>query len=127
MKTLRSETGEEPAGEEPAGEEPGGEALAAGTESSPARRRGGRPRQWSSAAERNRAAGQRRTERLRLLTQLQLALLNAHWEDPDLQRLVNTGEELEVLRALIAHFRRRHWSRVSEIPAAAEHQDKSGG
>jgi hypothetical protein len=54
-------------------------------------RRAGRPAVWASAIDRNRAAGKRRTERQRLLTALQLALLNAWWDDAELQRTINGG------------------------------------
>lgn len=70
----------------------------------------GRPRLWNSPQARQQAAGKRRTERGQLLNELYLALLNAHWEDPELQRVLNRGTEPEIIRALTAYFRRRHWS-----------------
>lgn len=71
----------------------------------------GRPRVWASAGDRNQAAGQRRTERQRLLNELLEAMLNAAWDEPELQRTINRGEEQEVLRAFIEYYRRRHWTR----------------
>ena len=115
---MRSETREGPATAGPEPTEDGGRPVG--------RRGGGRPRLWSSAQERNRAAGQRRTERLRLLTELQLALINARWDDPALQRIVNHGEELEVLRALTDHFRRRHWMRAPQTDHHEETRAEGG-
>src|SRR6476620_2748645 len=71
----------------------------------------GRPRVWASASDRNQAAGQRRTERQRLLNELLEAMLNAAWDEPELQRTINGGEEPEILRAFIDYYRRRHWTR----------------
>lgn len=50
----------------------------------------------------------------RLFEELYLALINAHWDDPELARTVASGADAEVLPALIAYFRHRHWTRRPE-------------
>jgi hypothetical protein len=47
------------------------------------------------------------------------AVRNAHWEEPALQRLIHDGDDLEVLAALTAYYRRRHWMRP-RAPEASE-------
>jgi hypothetical protein len=79
-------------------------------------RRQGRPKKWSTAQERQEAAGKRRAQRLRMLGELELALLNAQWDDPALQHVVALGEEFEALEALIRYFRGRHWMRTPPTP-----------
>lgn len=83
------------------------------------RSRPGRPRVWADAQARNHAAGQRRTARLQLLQELELALFNARWDEPAVQRLVDQGDELEVLQGLIDYFR-RHRRSASRVSGAGE-------
>jgi hypothetical protein len=69
----------------------------------------GRPRKWATARERKQAAAARQRERVRHLEALYLALVNARWEDPELQRAIASGQDDEILAALTSHFRQRHW------------------
>ena len=71
--------------------------------------RRGRPRVWADEAEKQRAHRTARRERLALLDELLDAMRNAHWEEPDLQAVINHGTDAEVLRVLIAYYRKRHW------------------
>jgi hypothetical protein len=95
--------------------EPSRSGPVTGSPSDAAKTRG-RPKTWADPAERYRAAGRRRAERARLLNQLHRAMLNARWEDPELQRVVNEGDEPRVLRALIVYFEGRHWMRGQPSP-----------
>ena len=72
-------------------------------------RRRGRPRVWANEAEKSRGHRTRRSERVALLADLLDAVRNAHWEEPELQATINAGDDVAVLRALIAHYRSRHW------------------
>jgi len=78
----------------------------------------GRPRKWETSRARKQAYAVRRRERDQLLEGLLLAMLNAHWEDPELLRTVSLGDEAEAVTALTAYFRKRHWSRASKLPRA---------
>lgn len=71
----------------------------------------GRPRRWDTPQARQQAASKRRTERAQLLNTLFLAMLNAHWDEPQLQEVINHGTEPEILQALTQYYRRRHWGR----------------
>jgi hypothetical protein len=71
--------------------------------------RRGRPRRWSSEAEKHRQHRARESERTALVAELLHAVRNAHWEDAELERAINHGEDQEVLRALIAYCRSRNW------------------
>jgi hypothetical protein len=69
----------------------------------------GRPRVWAGKAERQQAYRARRSQRSQLLDDLLDAVRNAAWEDRALQATINDGDDLEVLEALIAYYRARHW------------------
>jgi hypothetical protein len=69
----------------------------------------GRPRVWADKEQRQRAYRARRSQRTRLVDDLLHTVRNAAWEDPALQATFNDGDDLEVLEALIAHYRARHW------------------
>ena len=71
----------------------------------------GRPGLWANGAERQRAYRQRRQAQLQLLDELLAAARNAHWDEPELQRVVLDGDDVAVLQALSAHYRARHWMR----------------
>ena len=97
--------------------------------------RRGRPRKWATEQERGRAAGQRRTARQRQVTALLAAVRNAWWEDAALLQAVNYGDDLALLEALTAYYRRRHWqwgrpavpgvaSPAAEKGAVSEPQDQ---
>ena len=72
-------------------------------------RKRGRRRVWPSAEERKRAHRASRRERTELLEGLFEALRNAWWEEPDLRQTVAVGADRDVMQALTAHFRARHW------------------
>lgn len=76
----------------------------------PARSRG-RPRQWTDAAEKHRQHRATRRERTVLVDELLHAVRNAHWEEPEVQRSINEGDDAAVLRTLIAYYRERSWMR----------------
>ena len=80
----------------------------------------GRPRVWSGPTERRRVHQERRRARERQVTALLHAVRNARWEEPYLQRLVQTGDELAILTALTEYYRRRHWQRWPGDPARKE-------
>ena len=94
--------------------EPGGEAPAA---------KRGRPRRWDSAQERRQVHQQRRRERERQVNDLLHAVRNAWWDEPDLQQIINYGDDLAVLTALTAYYRGRHWNHgrpvATPLPEAA--------
>ena len=69
----------------------------------------GRPRVWTDEAQKQRAHRAVRRERARLLEELLRALCNAHWDDPEVQRVINHGAEGEILQTLTAYYRQRHW------------------
>ena len=69
----------------------------------------GRPRRWAGKQARQQAYRARRSQRSRLLDDLLDAVRNAAWEDRALQATINDGDDLEVLEALIAYYRARHW------------------
>jgi hypothetical protein len=69
----------------------------------------GRPRRWSDEAEKQRQHRARRRERAALIEAALHAVRNAHWEDAELERAINYGQDEDVLRALIAYCRARHW------------------
>ncbi len=71
--------------------------------------RPGRPRQWESTAAKHRAHRHRQGERLRLLEGLLHAVRNARWEEPELHRTLQEGDDLAVLAALTDYYRKRHW------------------
>jgi hypothetical protein len=74
------------------------------------RRKPGRPRCWSDTKTRKQAYRIRQREWNELLEELYLALLNAHWEAPELQQAVLLPDDAEVVRGLIAYFRKRNWN-----------------
>jgi hypothetical protein len=76
----------------------------------------GRPRRWSTEAEKHRYHRARQRNRLGLLDELLHVLRNARWDDPELHTIMNMGDDTEVLSALIAHYGARHWMR-SDIPS----------
>jgi hypothetical protein len=69
----------------------------------------GRPRVWAGKQARQQAYRARRSQRTRLVDDLLDAVRNAAWEDRELQATINHGDDLEVLAALIAYYRARHW------------------
>lgn len=83
----------------------------------------GRPRVWTDEAQKQRAHRAARRERTRLLDELLQAMCNAHWDEPELQQVINHGSEAEILQALIVYYRQRHWMRrssQSEAPSGRE-------
>jgi hypothetical protein len=74
----------------------------------------GRPRQWSTPAEKHRAFRKRQAEQRELVAELLLAVRNARLEetgDPELRRAGLEGDDPELLRALVRHYEARHWHR----------------
>jgi len=69
----------------------------------------GRPRVWKDEAEKQREHRAARRARARLLEDLLHAVRNAHWEEPEMQAVINHGEDAAVLQALIAYYCARHW------------------
>ena len=65
----------------------------------------------SDDAEKMRAYRARRAEKAQLTDNLLHAVRNARLEDPELQVVVNAGDDAEVLQALVKHYQRRHWQR----------------
>jgi hypothetical protein len=80
-----------------------------GPGSGPNRR--GRPRRWLDAAEKHRRHRARRRERAELIEAALHAVRNAHWDDAEMERAMNYGQDEDVLRALIAYCQARHWMR----------------
>jgi hypothetical protein len=76
----------------------------------PARSRG-RPRQWTDAAEKHRQHRAARRERTVLVDALLHAVRNAHWDEPEVHRSIQEGDDAAVLRTLIAYYQQRHWQR----------------
>jgi hypothetical protein len=76
-----------------------------------ARRGRGRPRQWEDAAAKHRQYRAARRERTVLVDELLHAVRNAHWEEPEVHRTLQEGDDVAVLRTLIAYYRERHWQR----------------
>ena len=77
----------------------------------------GRPRRWSSAAEKHRAYRQRQAECQQLLAALLHAVRNASLEEPGLRQAAVDGDDAELLRALVEHYRARHWCRPGKEDA----------
>jgi hypothetical protein len=71
----------------------------------------GRPPVWGSAAAKQREYRQRQGAKAALLAALLHAVRNARLEDPALQAAVNAEDDLVLLAALVAHYRRRYWMR----------------
>jgi hypothetical protein len=69
----------------------------------------GRPRRWANDAERRRQHRLRRREREELIEELLHAVRNADFEDRALRRRIGHGDDAEILRALIEHYRARNW------------------
>ena len=67
--------------------------------------RRGRPRQWETAAAKQRDYRQRQATKGALLGDLLHAVRNAHFDEPELAAVVLDGEDTDVLRALIAYYR----------------------
>lgn len=82
-------------------------------------RKAGRPAVWADARTRQQAYQQRQREKMQLINELIQAAVNAHWEDPELDRRIRSGCDAEVLQALIDHYRALHWQRFLSPP---EHQ-----
>lgn len=75
-------------------------------------RKRGRPRVWANTTERQRDHRQRKAAVYRALGELILAVINAELEDPDLQQQINAAaDDLSVLQALTAYYRKRHWQK----------------
>ena len=86
----------------------------------------GRPRRWVDREQRQREYRARRAEKLRLVDELLQAVVNAHWEEPELRCVMNHGTDAEVLQALTLYYRQRHWmhwKRDTE-PAAKGGEDR---
>jgi hypothetical protein len=67
---------------------------------------------WDSPGARQREYRQRQAALTRATGELLLAVLNAELEDPELQQQVNAAtDDLTVLEALTAYYRRRSWQR----------------
>ena len=84
--------------------------------------RRGRPRVWSDPRARQQAHQQRQRAKLRLLADLLHAVRNAQWDDRQLHRRIQEGDDAAVLQALIEHYQARHWCRVQHAgdqPSAA--------
>ncbi len=64
---------------------------------------------WTDEAQKQRAHRAVRRERTRLVDELLQAMCNAHWDDPEVQRVINHGAEAEILQTLITYYRQRHW------------------
>ncbi|HTE19187.1 MAG TPA: hypothetical protein VK689_12495 [Armatimonadota bacterium] len=64
---------------------------------------------WTDEAQKQRAHRAARRERARLLNELLQAMCNAHWDDPEVQRVINHGADGEILQTLTAYYRQRHW------------------
>jgi hypothetical protein len=81
-------------------------------ETPPEEQRGrGRPRIWEDPAAKHRQYRAARRERTVLVDELLHAVRNAHWEEPEMHRTIQEGDDAAVLRTLIAHYRERHWQR----------------
>jgi len=72
-------------------------------------RSAGRARLWADDAEKHRQYRARRRERERLIEELLHAVRNADFEDPALQKRISGGDDADILRALIEHYRARYW------------------
>jgi hypothetical protein len=83
----------------------------------------GRPRVWSSDAEKHQAQRARKAEKAALVEDLLHAVRNAALEDVALQQVVNQGDDADVLRALTGHYRARHWN----LRWLAANQSQHGG
>jgi hypothetical protein len=77
----------------------------------PAGKGRGRPRRWSDEAEKHQQYRARRREAATRLAEVLQAVRNAHWDDANLERAINYGDDPEVLRALIAYCKQHHWMR----------------
>jgi hypothetical protein len=71
----------------------------------------GRPRQWSDDRQRRAAYRARTQEWTQQLEALYVAMINARWDEPEVQRTVDQAEDTEVVRVLIDYFQRRHRTR----------------
>jgi hypothetical protein len=80
----------------------------------------GRPRVWATDDERRQVHQARRRERERQVTELLQAVRNAWWDEPELHRLTNYGDDLELLAGLTEYYRRRHWMWGRPAPQAEE-------
>jgi hypothetical protein len=70
----------------------------------------GRPRRWSSTTERQREHRKRKAEVYQAMGELVLAVINAKIADPELQQQIDAAQDdLTVLKALTAYYRKRHW------------------
>ena len=69
----------------------------------------GRTRLWADDAEKHRQYRARRREREQLIEELLHAVRNADFEDRALQKRISRGDDAEILRALIEHYRARYW------------------
>ena len=87
----------------------------------PTARGRGRPARWSSPEERRRVHQERRRDRERQVRALLLAIRDAWWEEPELQRIIHDGDDLAVLQALTGYYRRRHWRHGRPTAPVAAH------
>jgi hypothetical protein len=76
----------------------------------------GRPRRWASPQERRQVHQQRRRDRERQVNELLHAVSNAWWDEPELQQIINHGDDLAVLTALTAYYQGRHWRHGRPAP-----------
>lgn len=82
-----------------------------------------RPARWESPAEKQRAYRERCQAQRQLIADLLHAVRNAHWDEAELARTMREGTETDVLTALIAHYRARHWG-LRDPTAAPEPTQK---
>jgi hypothetical protein len=69
----------------------------------------GRPRHWTTEAEKHRHHRARRAERQRLFDDLLHAVRNARLDDAELHRVAQYGDDAALLHALIRYYADRHW------------------
>ena len=81
-------------------------------------RKRGRPARWADAGARLRHHRAQVAEQRRLMQELIAAARDARWSDGLHQRL-QFGDDTEVLRTLIEHYRSRHWER-NRVPGPEE-------
>lgn len=84
----------------------------------------GRPRIWKDEAEKQRAHRGAARQKRQLLDDLLWAVREAEWEDPELMRKLNAGDDLTVLQALIAYYRDRHWSKQGQAQTDQAEEQK---
>ncbi len=79
-------------------------------------RKRGRPRRWRDPREKHRHYRARQAEKAELVETLIDAVSNASLQDPALRAAVVQPDRLEVLRALVAYYEERYFSRWPSEP-----------